>query len=254
MLKEIIIAIDAYFRAHRFIRKYRLWKWIILPGILYALLFCAGMYLFIKSSNSAVYRLSSIVGLPNWLQQQKSDLLSFLFVMGGFMMQLVLLLFYFSLFKYLFLIIGSPLFSYLSEKIQLILGGGNETALSSQQLLKPMGRSITTALRNALWQTVYTLCLLIISLIPVVGWIIPVFMLLIECYYYGFSMLDYSCARHGLSPSQSAPYINKHRGLAIGNGLLFYCMHLVPVLGWMLAPAYAMVASAVSLYHQQKEL
>lgn len=253
MLKEIIIAIDAYFRAHRFITKHRLWKWILLPGALYALLFCAGMYLFIRSSNQTVYYLSSMIGLPNWLQQQKSDLLSFLFVMGGFTMQLVLLLFYFSLFKYGFLIIGSPLFAYLSKKIQVILEGENPSA-ASPQLLKAMGRSTATAVRNALWQTVYIVSLLILSLVPVAGWIIPVFILLIECYYYGFSMLDYSCARHGLSPAQSAPYINKHRGLAIGNGLLFYCMHLVPVVGWVLAPAYAMVAAAVSLYHQQKEL
>ncbi|MBE7172294.1 MAG: EI24 domain-containing protein [Williamsia sp.] len=253
MLKEIIIAIEAYFRAHRFIRKHRLWKWIILPGILYALLFCAGMFLFIKSSNKAVLYLSSLINLPNWLQQQKNDFLSFLFVMGGFTMQLVLLLFYFSLFKYGFLIIGSPLFAYLSEKTQAILGGG-DAADTSTQLSKVVGRSTVTALRNALWQTVYILSLLILSLIPLVGWIIPVFMLVIECYYYGFSMLDYSCARHGLSPAQSAPYINKHRGLAIGNGLLFYCMHLVPVVGWVLAPAYAMVAAAVSLYNQQKEL
>lgn len=252
MLKEIIIAIEAYFRAHRFITKHRLWKWIILPGILYALLFCAGMVGFIKTSNSAVYYLSSMIGLPNWLQQQKSNLLSFLFVMEGFMMQLVILLFYFSLFKYAFLIIGSPLFAYLSEKIQAILDP--ENASSAPTRLQAIGRSTATAIRNAFWQTVYIVSLLILSLIPLVGWIIPVFLLVIECYYYGFSMLDYSCARHGLAAAQSAVYINKRRGLAIGNGLAFYCMHLLPVVGWVLAPAYAMVAAAVSLYHQQKEL
>jgi CysZ protein len=79
-------------------------------------------------------------------------------------------------------------------------------------------------------------------------------MLFVECYYYGFSMLDYSCERHNLSPSQSIEYISKHKGLAIGNGMVFFLMHLVPVIGWVLAPAYAVVAATISIYHQKSEL
>ncbi len=240
-------------RAHQFIRKHRLWKWIILPGLLYSILFCSGMYLFIKSSNNAVSYLSNLIGLPYWLQQQKSNLLSFLFVMGGFMVQLVTLLFYFSLFKYIYLIIGSPLFAYLSEKTESIFEG-REYGFNSATLFQDIFRSIRLSLRNLLWQSVYLISLLLLSVIPLVGWIIPVFILLIECYYYGFSMLDYSFGRHRLSSQESIAFTGKHRGLAIGNGLLFYLMHLVPVLGWVLAPAYALLAATVSVYHQQKEI
>jgi CysZ protein len=82
----------------------------------------------------------------------------------------------------------------------------------------------------------------------VVGWIAPLISLLVECYYYGFSMLDYSCERAKLPPAQSNRFISNHRGLAIGNGLLFYTMHIVPVVGWVLAPAYAVVAATLSLH------
>jgi CysZ protein len=109
-------------------------------------------------------------------------------------------------------------------------------------------RGIRIAIRNTLWQTVYTFSILIISLIPVVGWVTPVFALLIECYYYGFSMLDYSCERNKLSVSQSINFIGGRKGLAIGNGLLFYLMHLVPIVGWIFAPAYAVVAATLSMY------
>jgi CysZ protein len=78
-------------------------------------------------------------------------------------------------------------------------------------------------------------------------------MLFVECYYYGFSMLDYSFERHKLSPSESIEYITKHKGLAIGNGIMFYFMHLLPFVGWILAPAYAVVAATISLYHQKPE-
>jgi CysZ protein len=66
-------------------------------------------------------------------------------------------------------------------------------------------------------------------------------------------MLDYSCERHRLSPAESINFISKHKGLAIGNGLVFYLMHFVPFLGWVLAPSYAVVAATISLYHQNLE-
>lgn len=217
------------------------------------LLFVTGMYFFVKSSNGAVGYLNDIIGIDRWLQQQKSPFLSFIFMMGGIMVRLILLLFYFSLFKYLFLIIGSPLFAYLSEKTEAILEG-KDFPFNFSQLLKDIMRGVKLAIRNGLWQTVYTISILILSFIPVVGWVTPVFSLLIECYYYGFSMLDYSCERHKLSPSQSIEFIAKHKGLAMGNGMVFYLMHAFPIIGWILAPAYAVVAATLSLYHQQKEL
>jgi CysZ protein len=115
-----------------------------------------------------------------------------------------------------------------------------------------MWRGTKLALRNALWQTVYTVSLLLLSLIPVVGWITPVVVLSLECFYYGFSMLDYSCERAKLSPAQSIDFINRHRGLAIGNGAMFFGMHAIPFVGWVLAPAYAVVAATLSLYRVKK--
>ena len=54
MLKELIISIQAYFEAHNFIIKHRLWKWILIPGLIYTILFIAGFYLFWTSSNTFI--------------------------------------------------------------------------------------------------------------------------------------------------------------------------------------------------------
>ena len=250
MLKEIIIAIQSYFEAHNFIRKHRLWKWIVIPGILYMLLFVIGMYFFWQSSNDAVTWISQQIGLENWLQKQRNDWLSFLFVMAGLILRIVLVFFYFSLFKYLFLIIGSPVFAYLSEKTESILEG-KDFPFDLKQLLHDVGRGIRLALRNTLWQTVYVVSLLLLSLFPVAGWITPVIALFVECYFYGASMLDYSLERHKLTYTQSVSYISRHKGLAIGNGLMFFLMHGFIIIGWVLAPAYAVVAATLSL-HKEK--
>ena len=247
MLKEIIIAIQSYLVAHRFIIQHRLWKWILIPGIIYSLLFCTGIYLFWISSDIAIEQLLNITGLGKWVIAMEGGWLKFLFIFGQVILKLVLMLLYFSLFKYLFLIIGSPLFAYLSEKTEAIMEG-KDFPFSFTQLLKDIARGIKLALRNTLWQTIYTITILLVSLIPLVGWFTPFFALLIECYYLGFSMLDYSCERNKLSSTQSLAFISKHKGLAIGNGIVFYMMHMVIIIGWILAPSYAVVAATISFY------
>ena len=216
------------------------------------LMFLAGMFVFWQSSNAVVSYISGTLGIEKWVHRQGSDILSFLFLMGEMMVRLILIFFYFSLFKYIFLIIGSPVFAYLSERTEAIIEG-KDFPFSFAQFVNDVFRGIKLALRNTLWQSVFTISILILSFFPLVGWVTPVIMLFVECYYYGFSMLDYSCERHKLSPSESIEYITKHKGLAIGNGMMFFLMHLIPFAGWMFAPAYAVVAATLSMYHQKTE-
>jgi CysZ protein len=247
LLKEIIIAIQSYGDAHEFIRKHRLWKWILIPGIIYTILFIVGIYFFWVSSDNAVTWLSEQTGLESWLQKERNEWLSFLFMMIGMMLRLILVLFYFSIFKYLFLIIGSPVFAYLSEKTASIIEG-RDYPFSFAQLMKDAWRGTKLALRNTLWQAVYVILLFFLSFIPLFGWITPLIALFLECYYYGFSMMDYSCERNKMSPGASIQFISRHKGLAIGNGLIFYLMHGLIIVGWVLAPAYAVVAATLSLH------
>lgn len=205
------------------------------------------MWFFIKSSNEFIGYLSNLLGIAHWLERMQSGWLNFFMIFDEVILRLVLLLFYFSLFKYVILIIGSPLFTYLSEKTSAIIEG-KDYRFNWKITWKDMQRSIRLAARNALWQTVYTFTLLLLSFIPLAGWITPLVAFLVECYYYGFSMLDNSCARHGLSRADSIEFIGERKGLAIGNGIVFYAMHLVLVLGWVLAPAYALIAATISLY------
>lgn len=252
MLKEIIISIQSYFRAHNFIVKNRLWKWIVIPGTIYAILFVAGIWFFWHSSAEVINYFSSKTGLKTWMQKEQDSWLRFLFIFGQLILQLILMLIYFSWFKYLFLIIGSPVFAYLSEKTAALIDG-KSYPFRFRTYIRDIVRGISIALRNTLWQTVYTVSILILSFIPLVGWATPVLVLFIECYYFGFSMLDYSSERQNLSASESIDFIGRHRGLAIGNGMVFYLMHAIPIVGWIFAPSYAVIAATLSL-HPRLEL
>jgi CysZ protein len=246
LLKDIIIAIQSYFKAHDFIRKHRLWKWILIPGILYCILFVVSMYYFGVSANSFFEWVKNVTGITSWQEKINSATVDFLLAFGGLILWVIIMLFYFSLFKYIWLIIGSPLFAYLSEKTESIIEG-RDFPFSLKQLSSDIMRGIRISLRNALWQTVYVIFIAILSLLPVVGWPAPIISLFVECYYYGFSMLDYSMERHKRSVGDSIYFIGQHKGLAIGNGMVFYLMHLFPIVGWILAPAYAVVAATLSL-------
>ncbi|MEO6187260.1 MAG: EI24 domain-containing protein [Ginsengibacter sp.] len=250
MLQEIITAIQAYMAAHRFVIRNKLWKWILVPGIIYAVLFVAGFYFFWHSSAFVIDYFFSKTGIKGWMQKDHGNLLRFFFVFGQIVLQLIFMFFYFSWFKYLFLIIGSPVFAWLSERTDRVINN-KSYPFNFAQFFKDILRGISIAFRNTLWQTVYTISILIIALIPIVGWVTPVFALLIECYYLGFSMLDYTSERRGLSPSESIDFIGDHKGLAIGNGMVFYLLHLLPVIGWVIAPGYAVIAATLSLQSQQ---
>jgi CysZ protein len=201
------------------------------------------MFFFWQSSDMVVSWASRQLSIETWLQKERSEWLSFLFVMTGMMLRLIMVLFYFSLFKYMILIIGSPVFAYLSEKTEAIIEN-KEHSFNWPELKKDCVRSSKLALRNCGWQSVYLVALILLSLIPVVGWITPIIALLMECYYFGYSMLDYSFARNNFSPSQSAAFTGRHKGLAIGNGLLFYGMHIIIIL----APAYAVIAATLCVH------
>jgi CysZ protein len=252
MLKELIISIQAYFEAHQFIKKHRLWKWIIVPGLIYSILFIIGIYYFWTSSNAATSWMLTKFGAKKWLDQMQDSWLSFFFLVGQVFIHLLLLIFYFSLFKFIFLIIGSPVFAYLSEKTQSIIDG-KTFPFSIKQLGIDIVRGIRVAIRNMAWQTVYMIALFIIALFPIVGWVTPLFLLFIDCYYTGFSMLDYYNERNQINAAKSVDIINHHRGLAIGNGMIFYILHAIPFIGWVFAPSYAVIAATLSM-HKAKEI
>ncbi len=247
MLKEIIIAVQAYWKAHLFIKTHKLWKWILIPGILYCILFMISMYYFAHTSNNFIEWLTLKTGLKNWLDKLDSGWMGFFFTISSFALWLVMMLFYFSLFKYVFLLVGSPIFAYLSQKIEAIIEE-KPFQFNSSQLLKDIKRSSSIVTRNIIRQSIYVIALLFASIIPVIGLIVPIIALFVESYYYGFSMLDYCMNRHSKPKGESVFFITNHQGYAIGNGMLFYSMHWIPILGWVLAPAYAIVAATFSIY------
>ncbi|WP_109694747.1 EI24 domain-containing protein [Chitinophaga deserti] len=249
-LREVIGAIQSYGAAHRFISTHRLWKWIVIPGIVYCLMFVAGIIYVWDYSGVFIDYVLNLLTLKTWIEELQNGFVNFLFLLVGFAVRMVFLIMYFSFFKYLFLIVGAPLFAYLSEKTESIMQG-KDYPFNAAQLLKDLWRGIRLSLRNLLYQTGLMLVLAILAFVPILGWLTPLIALLVECYYFGFSMMDYSFERRRWPMAQSIRYIRQHKGMALGNGVVFYLFLFIPVLGWLLAPCYAVIAATIHLQAQR---
>lgn len=251
MLKEFIIAIRAYFDAFRFIKKHQLWKWILIPGILYCTLLISGYYLFVSSYNDVTKWMIETLKIKNWLDRFEDSWLSFFFILSKVFLDLLLFFACFSIYKFILLIFGSPIFSCLSEKTESLILEKN-FSINKKNLISDCKRAITVVYRNLSRQGVYLLSFILVCAIPIAGWITPLILIALDCYYIGFSMLDYGYARSNVSQSTSFEQITHHRGLAIGNGMVFYFLHIIPIAGWIFAPGYAIIAATLSIHRAKK--
>jgi CysZ protein len=244
LLKEILIAIQAFFKIHRLVlKKQRVWLW--LAGIGYCGLFIAGIYFFYETATKFTDFLITKTNIKNWLQSGNA-VVQFFFITGLIMFHWVLLIYYFGIFKYLYQLLFAPVCSYLSVKTDALLHpvAGTTNRKNIGALTK---HALLTTLKNFFWQTLYTIVFLVVSLIPIIGWIVPIIALLHECYYAGYANLDYKLFRKKYAVNDIQQYINRHKGLAIGNGLLFYAIHSIPLLGWIAAPVYAIAAANIAI-------
>jgi len=154
LLKELIISVRAFFLAHKFIMQHRMWKWMILPGIIYAFLFVLGITYFSQTSSVFIEWIILKTGLKSWVDNIDSDILGFFITMGSFWLWFTIMLFYFALFKFLFLIVFAPVFSYHHLRIAAIQQN-LPFVFEWSAYIKLVLRAVQLNLINMVWQIVY---------------------------------------------------------------------------------------------------
>ena len=149
-----------------------------------------------------------------------------------------------SLFTVLFLIIGTPYFSYISSKVALLLGKKN-SSFTFKQLWKEIKRGLKLSIRNSVKQFFLILVITGFSFIPIIGIFSPLLTFIVQAYYNGILMTDYTLERNSYDVKESKRYYKEHKPYLFSIGLGFMFLLLIPVIGWFLAPTYALVASAL---------
>lgn len=241
MIKSIIEGVKAYFISFGLIRKLKLWRYFLIP-ILISLV--VGLLI-----TSVAYTLSDNIGellsklwVWNWGKDTFASIGSFL---GG----LIILVMGLILYKHIVMALVSPFMSPVSERIEKYYQERNgdteqirahRKTSSQQQLI----RGIRINIRNLTKELFYTIILLLLSLIPVLNLIATPLLFLVQAYYAGFGNIDYTLERH-YDYKSSITFVKRNRGLAIGNGIIFTLLLLIPIVGIIIVLPLSVTASSI---------
>lgn len=241
------LGFTTYKDAHRLIVEHKLWWYVVLPAFLNLIIIAIFALVGYYGINSLATWILNITGLSD----QSDGFLKYLSLGLGFIIKIIsyflLFIIYNNVYKYAILLILSPALAILSEKTDKILSG-HQYPFHFGEFLLDVWRGIRIALRNIFLELLFTIVLFILGFIPIIGWVAPVILFFITCYYYGFSMIDYSSERAKLNIRQSIKYVRKNRGMAISNGMMFYFLFfIVPVIGFVIAPAYSVIAATIAV-------
>ncbi|MGZ4035141.1 MAG: EI24 domain-containing protein, partial [Bacteroidia bacterium] len=245
--KQFSIAVKSYGKAISLLFNNGLWIYLIYPIIISILLFAAEFYfldqIYISFENKIKNRID--FGNPHlWMFFR-------FFLSAGFYLIFFLIDYFF--WKYIVLIFMSPVMTILSEKTETILTG-QKYCFSAKQSVLNIVRSIGITFRNMFFQLLIVAASCFVIWIPVIGWLCPVFLLIISYYFYGFSMLDYVSERRKLSISGSIRFVRANKGLAIGNGFIFTLLFAVPYAGVVISTVLSPIAACISIVEKESEI
>lgn len=248
---QLIQPIGNVSKAFSLISKIKL-NWIFFtPLVVYLLLFVTGISL----TNDLHERIMSLLRTLSGDIQEQGGILSFLFSATSVLTWLIVKLFLFIVFAilsgYLTLIVLSPLLTYVTEKAEAEISGVS-ISFSLSKFLKDALRAVYIALRNASIQLLWTVLLMLLSLIPGINLFTAPLLFVITAYFYGFSFIDYTLEIKGYNIKESIEQVRKLRLASVSLGAMFLLLNLIPWLGSFLSTffIFPLVISATLLLNK----
>jgi len=238
MLQGFVRGISSYGKALQLIRRFRLWFYVLVPGIISL---CFGIIIALS-----VWNYADNIGdwMTSWYSWKGEGIIE---KIGSVISGIAIVFLTFLLFKYLIIIAVSPFMSLLSEKVEKKLKNQtSSTPFKFDKFLKDMVRGLSLALRNIFWELLFTILLLLSSFVfPIIAPFTAILIFIIQSYYAGFGNLDFTMERH-LNFEGSIQFVRQNKGLAIGNGAVFLWLLLTGI-GFLFAPTLATIAGTVEV-------
>ncbi len=238
MIKNIVKGIKAYAGTFKLISKLGLWKYFGVPmAISFFTAFLIGFSAWGLSDDLGAF-ISKI-----WFWEWGSETFR---TISEFIGALIIIAVGLILYRHIVMALSAPFMSPVSEKIEKHFYGtihSHRNTSNAEQLW----RGVRINIRNLLMELLLTVPIILIGFIPLVGIISSVLLFLVQSYYAGFGNMDYTLERH-YKFAESIQFVRRNRGLAIGNGMVFMLMLLIPIVGIILVlPLSVTAASTVTL-------
>lgn len=209
-------------------------KWLLLPGLIALVLF----FVLIVSVFSFV---TPEAWLPLWLHDYLGTTIKaisalFLSILGYWALQPMII------------ILLSPLFSHLAEQIEYKLYGIAPNSFKVSQVFVDLFRSVIMVIMIFAVMVSLFVTFWLLSLIPMFGFMFAsVLIPMLQMYFAGMGFADPAMERRFLTVRQRWAFCWKHRFRILGLGCGFLVLSMIPVLGWFLAPGYALFASSIGV-------
>lgn len=146
---------------------------------------------------------------------------------------------------FVLLILLSPVLVYVSEKVDQHITGKSYPFVFGE-FISDIFRGVRIALRNLTIEIVNSVISLILGFIPLVGFVVPVYLLSVAAYFYGFSFMDYTLERRRFNIQQSVATVRQHKGTAVGLGLIYMVFTTIPLIGFALAGFVAILSTVAA--------
>jgi CysZ protein len=239
MFKDFTDGVVSYGRAWRMIADNRLWYYVLMPGLISLILGASiGYSAYLLHHDVANY--ITMTYPQQWLGS------SIIAHIANYLSWFALAVTGFLTYRNILMALLAPFMSPLSARIQAIETGKTvyDPPFLSLTNFKLILRGLVLSFRNLLKELWYTLWLLLLGFVPILGLIAPFLIFMVQSFYSGFSNLDYTLEKY-YNVKNSKAFSQHHRWLAVGNGSVFLLLLAVPVLGLFLAPALSTVAATL---------
>jgi CysZ protein len=232
-MKNIFKGIKAYSGTFKLISKLGLWKYFGIPiaiSIVTATLILVSAYGLSDTIGDYIF---SVIpwGAPTWVR-----------TIAVFLSGLIIIVIGFMVYKHIVMALSAPFMSPVSEKIEAYLTGVENHQHRNTSFKAQLWRGIRINVRNLTMELLITIPILILSFIPIINLFTAFLLFLVQSFYAGFGNMDYTLERH-FKYSESIDFVKQHKGIAIGNGIVFMLFLLIPVVGIILVLPLSVTAA-----------
>jgi CysZ protein len=236
MISNLIDGLKAYLEAYEVISRLKLWRFFLIPMLISVLIFLSIVLVSISFSDEIGLYISSFW---SW-DFGKETINTVSMILGGIILISIGLI----VFKHLVMILSAPFMGPISKKIEDdFTGVTSQTQVSSPLTL--MFRSIKISSRNLFRELLLSIPILILGLIPLIGFFSLFLLFLMQAYFAGFGNMDYTLERH-FSYQKSIQFVKANKGIAIGNGLVFMLFLLIPFVGIILIIPFSVTSATIT--------
>ncbi len=246
MFKNVWKGIKAYSDGFALISKLNLWQFFLVPMLI--------SFFFFVGIGFAAYGLSD--NLANimdklWIWETGSQTFH---TIAEWISGAIIIIIGLILYKHVVMILSAPFMSPVSERIEKHLYPNYTHTYPHRNTnnLEQLWRGLRINVRNLGYELLLTIPLLLLSFIPVVGIVFTIIAFIVQAYYAGFGNMDYTLERH-FKYADSVKFVKQRRGLAIGNGLVFMGMVLIPIIGVILVLPFSVTAASRLTLNEMKD-